>query len=43
MAKGVRSYFTLYRSFEGWWTTWGVVLMVPEFVEWVEEQRTKAA
>ncbi len=35
-------YFTMYRSFEGWWEQikW---TYVPEFVEWVEEQRAKAA
>ncbi len=42
MADGVRTYFRTYRSFEGWWTTEGV-LLVPEFVQWVEEQRAKAA
>ena len=42
IAEGVRTYFGGYRSFEGWWTTEGV-LLVPEFVEWVEEQRAKAA
>ena len=42
IADGVRTYFRAYRSFESWWTAEGV-LLVPEFVEWVEEQRAKAA
>ncbi len=42
MEETVRSCFTGFRSFEGWWTADGV-LMVPEFVEFVEEQRAKAA
>ena len=41
-AKGVRTWFRTFRSFEGWWERDGV-LLVPEFVEWVEEQRAKAA
>ena len=35
-------YFTLYRSFEGWWE-FQRQNFSPEFVEWVEEQRSKAA
>ncbi len=35
-------YFTLYRSFEGWWEA-ARQNFSPEFVEWVEEQRSKAA
>ena len=42
MANGVRTYFRTYRSFESWWTAEGV-LLVPEFVQFVEEQRAKAA
>ena len=42
IASTVRSVFTRFRSFENWWevnkTSWD-----PEFVEWVEEQRSKAA
>ncbi len=34
--------FTNFRSFPGWWD--GVKFSYfPEFVEWVEEQRSKAA
>ncbi len=42
IADGVRTYFRAYRSFERWWTAEGV-LLVPEFVEFVEEHRAKAA
>ncbi len=35
-------YFTMYRSFEGWWQN-AKPSYFPEFVEWVEEQRSKAA
>ena len=38
----VRRLFNDYRSFEGWWATIKPVFR-PEFVEWVEEQRSKAA
>ena len=42
MAVTTRGFFTGSRSFDGWWeavkTTYA-----PEFVEWVEEQRSKAA
>ncbi len=38
----VRNCYRGFRSFVGWWATEGV-LMVPEFVEFVEEQRAKAA
>ena len=41
MEETVRSCFRGFRSFAGWWATEGV-LMVPEFVAWVEEQRAKA-
>ena len=36
------TYFTMYRSFEGYWETMKQNL-TPDFVEWVEEQRSKAA
>ena len=42
VADAVCNYFRGFGSFEGWWTTEGV-LLTPEFVEWVEEQRAKAA
>ena len=35
--------FTIYRSFESWWEGAKTGLFLPEFVEWVEEQRSKAA
>ena len=34
--------FNRYRSFEGWWQN-AMPNFLPEFVEWVEEQRSKAA
>ena len=38
----IRAYFRRYRSFDDWWS--GVKRGYrPEFVEWVEEQRSKAA
>ena len=39
---GVRALFTTSRSFESWWEG-SRSLFPPEFVEWVEEQRAKAA
>ena len=42
MAGRVCSLFKTYRSFEGWWETMKPSYL-PEFVEWVEEQRSKAA
>ncbi len=42
LAAGVRSFFSIYRSFDGWWDS-SKINYVPEFVEWVEEQRSKAA
>ncbi len=43
-ALGIRiaGLFDTYRDFEDWWqsNTW---FFLPEFVEWVEEQRSKAA
>ena len=41
-ATGLRRFFTGYRSFEGWWEA-SKASFEPEFVEWVEEQRSKAA
>ena len=43
MALRVANYFTDFRSFEGWWEARKVAGFRPEFVEWVEEQRSKAA
>ena len=42
MAHAVRGHFHGYRSFEGWWQN-AKPSYFPEFVEWVEEQRSKAA
>ncbi len=42
MAHRVLGLFDAYRSFEDWWEARKVVFR-PEFVEWVEEQRSKAA
>ncbi len=42
MARAVRGHFNGYRSFEGWWDT-RKESYFPKFVEWVEEQRSKAA
>ncbi len=42
IAAAVRGLFTAYRSFEGWWEG-AKPSFRPEFVEWVEEQRSKAA
>ena len=42
MARSVRSTFNRYRSFDEWWET-SRGIYIPEFVEWVEEQRSKAA
>ena len=41
-ALRVVSYFNDFRSVEGWWEEHAERL-TPEFVEWVEEQRSKAA
>ena len=41
-AGAVRSLFTTSRGFEGWWER-GKKGFLPDFVEWVEEQRSKAA
>ncbi len=42
VAAGVRTQFSLYRSFDGWWGA-NKTNFVPDFVEFVEEQRSKAA
>ena len=42
IASAVRGLFTAYRSCEGWWEATKPTYF-PEFVEWVEEQRPKAA
>ncbi len=42
MAANAGRYFNLFRSFEGWWESQRGVYS-PDFVEWVEEQRSKAA
>ena len=42
MEAGVRNHFNTYRSFEGWWEGTKATYL-PEFVEFVEEQRSKAA
>ncbi len=42
MKGAVRVPFNQFRSFEGWWETARRVY-APEFVEWAEEQRSKAA
>ncbi len=34
--------FNQYRSYDAWWAR-AKPLYLPEFVEWVEEQRSKAA
>ena len=38
----VGNFFAAFRSFEGWWEVQKPNFS-PEFVEWVEEQRSKAA
>ncbi len=44
MAASVRSWFANFRSFEGFWQRQRRLgIYPPEFVEWVEEQRQKAA
>ncbi len=43
MARAVRTHFNRFRSFERWWEARKVIGFTPEFVEWVEEQRSKAA
>ena len=43
MARRVLSYFNDFRMVEGWWEAAKHKSFSPEFVEWVEEQRAKAA
>ncbi len=43
MAHRVATFFNDFRSVEGWWEVRKVIGFRPEFVEWVEEQRSKAA
>ncbi len=43
MANRLHTYFNDFRSVEGWWEAARHTLFSPEFVEWVEEQRLKAA
>ncbi len=42
LAARLGSFFANFRSFEGWWEE-GKAVYSPDFVEWVEEQRPKAA
>ncbi len=42
MAGRVRFFFNDFRSIQSWWER-SAKLFNPEFVEWVEEQRSKAA
>ena len=42
MARLVTSYFSEFRMVEGWWEAKKIVFQA-DFVEWVEEQRSKAA
>ncbi len=42
MARAIRNHFSRFRSFEGWWED-AKAAYAPEFVEFVEEQRSKAA
>ena len=43
VAGRMDDFFTNYRSFPGWWARVKKSRIDPEFVEWVEEQRSKAA
>ncbi len=43
MARRVANYFKDFRNVEGWWEARKAIGFRPEFVEWVEEQRSKAA
>ncbi len=43
MALRVLNYFKEFRSVESWWEAARGSKFTPEFVEWVEEQRAKAA
>ncbi len=42
LQRGIRLQFNNYRSFDGWWEGMRAGYS-PDFVEWVEEQRSKAA
>ena len=42
LRRTVRAIFVSFRSFEGWWEG-AKIFFLPDFVEWVEEQRSKAA
>ncbi len=42
VSAGVLSFFSNYRSFDDWWEA-SRIFFLPEFVDWVEEQRSKAA
>ncbi len=43
LALRIRDFFSIYRSAEAWWDRAKQSRLHPEFVEWVEEQRSKAA
>ena len=43
MGSRVRFFFNDFRSIHSWWERSAKALFNPEFVEWVEEQRAKAA
>ena len=43
MARRLHTYFNDFRSVEGWWEAARHTSFSPEFVEFVEEQRSKAA
>ncbi len=43
MARRVVGYFNDFRGVEGWWEKTARSAFPPDFVEWVEEQRAKAA
>ncbi len=43
MAHRVATYFNDFRSVGNWWDARKVTGFRPDFVEWVEEQRSKAA
>ncbi len=42
-ARRIRIFFNDFRSTQPWWESSAKALFNPEFVEWVEEQRSKAA
>ncbi len=43
MASRLLSYFNDFRTVEGWWEAAKHTSFAPDFIEWVEEQRSKAA